>query len=219
MAFIGGDTSFVKTDYELEQRSFDKEKWRTLSSDDAFLYDRPPPEPSWFDEMWFWLLKHAGVPALEGINNILYYSRYLIIGLVILFVIRHLLQANFSSLFFKKTKRKSINNTLFNENIHELNFEQLIKEAVAKEEYRRAVRLHYLKSLKLLNNKDLIDWKINKTNQEYLHELQKTSLKKGFDQLTYWFDYIWYGEFPVSQATFEQVQQNFNTFNQQIQRR
>ncbi len=212
------DSTFINTNYPIQQRHFDETQWQELINDSDFLYDRPPPKPSWFDKFWYWLFKKTGAPALESISKLLYYTRYLILLVIVLFVISKLLQADFTTLFFRKTKRSKLKHTIFNEDIHELNFEQLIKDAIKQQDYRKAVRLNYLKSLKLLSNKELIHWKVNKTNQEYLAELQKTPFKKSFNQLTYWFDYVWYGEFPITQAAFERVQQQFLTFNQQIQK-
>ncbi|OIN57719.1 DUF4129 domain-containing protein [Arsenicibacter rosenii] len=90
------------------------------------------------------------------------------------------------------------------ENIHEINFEQAIDEAVQRRNFRLAIRLLYLQTLKQLTDKRLIDWKPDKTNRQYLVELIHTPLHQDFDRLTTRFEYVWYGDFPVDEQSYRQ---------------
>jgi hypothetical protein len=60
------------------------------------------------------------------------------------------------------SSKKRVNE--LNENIHEIDYDQDIKEAIAAGNYSLAVRLLYLQTLKTLSDNALIKWNINKTN-------------------------------------------------------
>lgn len=99
------------------------------------------------------------------------------------------------------------------ENIHEMDFDTMIQQLIAQKKYRRVVRLLYLKSLKIMTDKDLIQWEVNKTNWDYVFELKSEALRPGFKDLTVAFEYVWYGHVPVSDAQFSQIHDQFNRFN------
>jgi hypothetical protein len=53
-------------------------------------------------------------------------------------------------------------------------------------------------------------WEQGKTNHEYVNELRVPELKEPFSQLSYYFDYAWYGNFDVNRDLFERVNNIFN---------
>jgi hypothetical protein len=99
------------------------------------------------------------------------------------------------------------------EDIHAINFEENIQNAVDQSNYRLAVRLLYLKALKNLNDEHLIIWQPEKTNQAYVGELKNEEQQSQFAVLTRKFEYIWYGAFPLEQESFQQIYRNFQQFN------
>lgn len=56
----------------------------------------------------------------------------------------------------------------------------MIEEAIANRNYRFALRLNYLRSLKILSDKEIINWKIDKTNHEFIGEIKHSNLKSTF---------------------------------------
>ena len=105
---------------------------------------------------------------------------------------------------------------LVEKDITEVDFDELIKRTAASGDYRKAVRLLYLESLKTLNHKKWINWKPYKTNYEYQLELSGTKLQSSFDRLTYNFEYIWYGHFDIDQAVYQQLERGFKDFQSGI---
>ena len=97
-----------------------------------------------------------------------------------------------------------------------MDFEERIKEAVNNRDYKLAVRLYYLKMLKLLSDKKIIDWQINKTNSSYVKEVKKINLHNQFEKITTIFEWIWYGEFPIDETSFVKVRNIFTEFNSDI---
>ncbi|MNE27941.1 hypothetical protein D3C80_1213650 [compost metagenome] len=62
-----------------------------------------------------------------------------------------------------------------------------------------------------MSEKHLIVWDVEKTNTDYLYELQNQSQKEDFAYLSYLYNYIWYGEFELDEATFEKAKYAFET--------
>jgi hypothetical protein len=104
------------------------------------------------------------------------------------------------------------------DNIFEMNFEKEIQKAIEAKNFRLAVRLLYLRTLRDLSNRNLINYTHEKTNSEYLLQLGNTPYYKNFFKLTRNFDYTWYGQFELSQESFTLVQNDFSSFKQQLSR-
>jgi hypothetical protein len=102
------------------------------------------------------------------------------------------------------------------ENIYGIDFDQAIADAENRSAYREAVRWLYLKSLRVLADNKLIDWKINKTNIDYATELAGGNHYKDFQQLTRYYEFAWYGEFDLNQQDYQKVSQSFNRFNKTV---
>jgi len=101
---------------------------------------------------------------------------------------------------------------VLDENIHEMDFDKLIEDALMKKDYRGGVRLVFLYSLKMLSDKNLIHWDQGKTNHDYLDELKQDELRGGFNDLNLYFEYAWYGNFTINAETFAHVQQIFSVW-------
>jgi len=102
------------------------------------------------------------------------------------------------------------------ENIFELNFEKEIQKAIDAKNYRMAVRLMYLQTLKELSVRNLINYTHEKTNSDYLFQLAGTFYYKNFFRLTRDFEYVWYGHFTLSDESFSFIRNDFINFKTQI---
>jgi hypothetical protein len=94
------------------------------------------------------------------------------------------------------------------------NIQKLIQEALANNNYRLAVRYYYLFILQIMTEKELIDWQIQKTNEDYLKELKQERLQHPFKDITRLYDYIWYGEFPMDHEKYQKAESSFSTLKQ-----
>jgi hypothetical protein len=144
-------------------------------------------------------------------------SIYIILGLILIaLIIYQILKYNKGSL----TSSNALDNPdLAFENIDNINaidFDAEINKALAMLNYRLALRLMYLKALKKLSDKEYINWDISKTNSQYYQELQNPDLKNQFINLTYKFEYAWYGNLPINQQDFSVTQSQFSSFYQEI---
>ena len=138
------------------------------------------------------------------------YIVYGLLGVIVLYLlIKFLLENPVSSVF--KTENKDIEGFSYvEENIEQINFENLISKALKEKNYRLATRYLYLKSLKSLANKQIIEWHYEKTNSDYLNEIKDSQLKTLFKRVSYIYDYVWYGEFPIDEESFNKNKADFN---------
>lgn len=83
-------------------------------------------------------------------------------------------------------------------------------------DYQTAYRIKYLEVLQQLIHKNLIYYKKEKTNYEYLLQLSGKNVYEPFRQLTFNFDGIWYGEMKIDQARYESLLPYFNQFETTI---
>ena len=91
-----------------------------------------------------------------------------------------------------------------NENIHELDFDRLINDALQSGQYAMAIRWNYLQTLKALHSKELISWDAHKTVIEYVYEVKRPEIKSDFKEASQQFLYYRYGNFEASREDWEE---------------
>ena len=201
---------------KISVRKFSEEAISDYSKQQEFIYDDVAPKTlSVWDRFWRWIWSLIN-ELLSGktSGSII---KYVLIGVVIalvVFLVIKLIGLDLK-LFTRKSKSLDVPFSETLENIHEIDFDEQLNIALQNKNYRLVVRLLYLKTLKQLTDKNLIDWQPEKTNQAYVEELSRQSYHQQFVELTYQFEYIWYGEFYIDQPTFESIHQSFKDFNQQ----
>lgn len=112
-------------------------------------------------------------------------------------------------IFGKNSNKRTVYYSDIEKNIHLLDFEKLIKESLESGEKRAAIRYYYLWLLKIMAQNNYIEWDIEKTNSDYLYELQRPAHREEFTYLSYLYNYIWYGEFEIDETTFNKAQSRF----------
>jgi len=112
----------------------------------------------------------------------------------------------------KKNMRNTTSLVYEDEDINQVDLEGLLHNAIENQEYRQAIRYCYLISLKQLSDKKLITYHKDKTNSEYLFEIENTATRQKFSYLSYIFNYVWYGEFSVNESDFRTVESKYQSF-------
>ena len=102
------------------------------------------------------------------------------------------------------------------EDIFAIQYQQEIDKALAQGNYRLAVRVHFLRLLRMLSDKNLIQYKQEKTNLDYLMELSSKTWYAEFFRLTRHFEYSWYGHFEVEEQTYRVIAGEFNQFEKKL---
>lgn len=136
-----------------------------------------------------------------------------------LFLILYLGNSNIG-LFRKKIRRAmdDESDSSIPSDIFSINFQREIDKAVAGGNYRLAVRLHFLRLLRQLADKNIIRYTQDKTNFDYLLELQPTQYYPYFSRVTKNYEYSWYGNFSVSPGAYQTIKKDFDHFDQQLNR-
>jgi len=189
-----------------------------LQTDHDYQYgiDAPPPENP-FARVWAWFLRKLGA----FLSSVAYENvwQYVILFVIAGGAIYLLLKAEVLAFLFPR-KAQSVELTYENlaENIHEIDFDTAIDEAVGQRNFRLAVRLLYLKTIKQLTDAGRIAYKAEKTNRQYVYELANSPLQTDFERLTSQFEFVWYGDFPVDEAQFSALRTAFVAFNKSGQR-
>ncbi|MCB0464219.1 MAG: hypothetical protein KDC78_00900 [Aequorivita sp.] len=152
-------------------------------------------------------------PEMFQIVKIFVYMLLIIFAIYIL--VKLLVGDNASSFFSRKSKMVAPLN-IQEEHIENIDLDSYIKNALKEENYRLAIRYMYLKSLKLLSLNNIIDWHFEKTNSDYYREIENAALKENFKKTSYLYDNIWYGEYALDKAGFENAEKDFERLNQNL---
>lgn len=195
-------------------RALPHEKLEELLNDSDYKYDHvaPASESPWerFKE-WFWHMIDSIFSSREGNIGVTVFQ-YILIAAVLVTIILLLLKNKARALFYGKSASVNLDFSELEENINILNFDELITEAVAKKDFRKAIRLHFLKILKELSDRNLIAWEIAKTNTDYSVELKKSKLNEQFKELAFLYEYVWYGDIPVEEKKYLTLLEKFKRF-------
>ncbi len=152
-------------------------------------------------------------PGFQGSGIIQILAYLLIIGLVcfIIFII-------FSKIEIDKNFELSGKDKFTDEieDIKDLDTISLLEQALAKEDYRAAVRIKFLDALKTLSIQEKIIWKKEKTNRDYSRELRKESFGGSFQNLAYIFDHVWYGKTQILKERYQIIDSEFISFSKQL---
>ncbi len=196
-------------------RSLNETAQKKLLNNPNYKYDRvgPAPKSPWehFKE-WFGRLIDKIFATKGGKIGLGIFEWILIIAVIVL-IIFLILKNDVRALFYGKSASIPIDFKEFEEDIHKINFNDLIEDALAKRDFRKAVRLHFLKLLKDLTDNNLIKWQIDKTNHDYSIELSNSKYNSKFNELSLMYEYIWYGDFQLDETNFKTTISKFKEFN------
>ncbi|WP_338815469.1 DUF4129 domain-containing protein (plasmid) [Bernardetia sp. Wsw4-3y2] len=202
---------------EIKVKEFDNKKWNELR--DGIKYAKEieekkeeykEPASKWPELDWSFL---AGL-------------KYVLIGLVVALLALALVWFFTKGVLFgnKKTKLEEEQAAfLTEENLEKVEFgylEQALEKALLQRNFRMAIRIHYLWLLKVLYEKELINWKKDKTNHAYISELSNKASQESatsFRKLTLWYEKAWYGESKIDEKDFSMVETYFINFRKSHQ--
>ncbi|AKA34041.1 DUF4129 domain-containing protein [Flagellimonas lutaonensis] len=213
-------------DTRLQRITIDEDDLSTYRSDEKFDYTLEKTENTWLSGIknWLYNLLHRffewifGVEKATGFLSLfLRILPYILLVILIYLMVRFFVKSQVSPFLDSKKNPNTVILTEEERIIKSENIQDLIKEALANKNYRLAIRYYYLYILKLLSNKELIDWQLQKTNDDYLHELSNGSLKKAFAKATFLYDYVWYGEFQLDESKYQQAERTFKALQNSIE--
>lgn len=197
----------------LRVRYPDKDRLRDLQTDHDYQYgtDVPPPENP-LARLWAWFLRKIGAfLSSKAYENVWQYVLLVAIAGVAIYLLLKAEMLGF--LFPKKAQSAELAYENLAEDIHEIDFDAAVGEAIDQRNFRLAVRLLYLKTIKQLTDAGQITYRPEKTNRQYVYELANSPLQADFERLTGQFELVWYGDFPIDETQFAALRTAFMTFN------
>ncbi len=202
-------------DSDIEHRQFDKEKWGKVI--DGIDYNEKEKRPKEKDKSDSWE-GFGGNPSsffgnLSGIRYLFYAIGIIILGVLVFFIVKNTMLLHGTA----NRKNRAFTIEEAEQNLLETDLQRFLKEALAKGDYRMAVRVYYLEILKQLSLKGTIKWKRDKTNSEYLNEMRPQSDFKDFRKLTRTFERVWYGNKLIEKSIYNTISPQFEGYLKKIQ--
>lgn len=205
---------------ELRIQQISDEDLQVYKEDPKFNYEIVKADITWWDNLktWFGNLLTRLFEWFFGTEKAVGYLAiffeiipYILLALLVFVLIKFFMNVNARAMTYSKNNEAIVALSEEEHIIKNENIEELIKTAISNKNYRLAIRYYYLLILKQLSEKELIDWEIQKTNDDYIKELEKEELKIPFSHITLLYDYIWYGDFPIDEAKYIKAENNFTS--------
>lgn len=229
--FAQSDSLTVQKDEELLiQKKFNKTNLKSYKTDKNFDYTEivEVKEPTMLDRILSWFGRQIvrflewifGAESAQGIfKTILQVLPYVIAGLVLFLLLKFFLKVNSNAIISNASNKAVVTITEDEELIKNKDLSKLISQAIDNKNYRLAVRYYYLQLLKQLEEKEMIVWEQQKTNEDYNIEIREATLKLSFKKLTRLYDFIWYGSFEINEFEFTKVSSHFESVTKQLNKK
>jgi hypothetical protein len=216
--------SVIKVDSsKVGVRSFNAAAIDKYRNDPEFNYkdEKANAGLSWWQRFWTWfwelIARIFGTGSASVAPNPVF--KFIIWALAlgaVVFIIIKIADLSVKNIFSKESAEIDLPYSESLENIHQITFDEQIEKALAQRNYRLAVRLLYLSTLKQLNDAQLIHWQVEKTNSAYVNEIKNNDQRQSFSTLTRQFEYVWYGDFQVDSRSFQQISTLFHDFKMKL---
>jgi hypothetical protein len=94
--------------------------------------------------------------------------------------------------------------------------EVMLEQALANDDYRLAVRIYFIFTLKDLSEKKWIKWKKEKTNLSYLLEMRGKKQYELFDESVSIFELVWYGDYKINHQDYSSIESKFKVLLKEL---
>lgn len=199
--------------FEETVRMPDESRLQEISKDSRYDYKEVKKEMTLWDRFIQWLRDLFGKwITSEGVMMFLKITAALAFILVLVLFINQMRMGELKSAITRRGDRNVLNlrSTIITESSDKL--DELITKAITNKDYSIAVRYIYQKSLHILKDLNLINWRTDKTNHDYLYELKDHPSADYFSRLTYFYEYIDYGDFEIDEVRFKTIEKVYNKF-------
>jgi len=200
----------------IEVRKAPDEVMETYKKDKDYQYDRYENPESLWDRFWRWLLSF--IPRGTFSNKVTTWILIALAAITLTFLVFVLFGIKIKSLFILSKNASSLHPefALNGDDIHDTKLADMLRLYIETRALREATRVMYLLVLRELDKNGFIRWQKGKTNSDYCYELPSPEIKGEFKKMVLAYEYVWYGEFELSDHQFEEIQRQYDLFNRQI---
>lgn len=206
-AAVGDDTLDVRT------ARFDTAAIGLLRTDPALDYDRSLRVQELLWERLMRWLQH-GLRKVFGTGAGTFIFRHLDIGILAaaaIFLAFFLRKRLFHRAFAPEARPARQVHEL-PEDPSGLDLDALLAGAEQQQDWRGALRWHYLKALRKLVDEGRIRWQPKSTDRDYLHQLGDPGQRAAFGELSFLFHWAWYGDAPIDAPRYRSLVARFIAF-------
>lgn len=91
-----------------------------------------------------------------------------------------------------------------------------LAQALTAGQHDLAIRYRYLRCLQQLGLRQFVKLSVEKTNRQYLRELDGSGLKPEFARLTLTYENVWYGRQPIDSQRYQELAPMYDAFLKKI---
>ncbi len=208
------------------EKKFDVEKINRYKNNKEFNYVTLQETTSIFDQVKAWFVRSLRKIMSWFFDDIetpvgLLLSLLKVLPYVLLVVLVYLI----IKFFLKTNAHTSLHSTKNHGLVHLSNDEVLLQNkdlphllasAIEKEKYRLATRYQYILLLKQLSLNEVIVWQQQKTNKEYIKEVYRKNIHIEFEEITRFYEYVWYGNFQIDKYQYEKGMESISKIQEKI---
>lgn len=204
----------------IDKKEFDISRIKEYKSSDDYIYSIQEVEVSFFSRLLSWIkistrkILNFFFKDIESIAGFFYSFftslPYLIFTITFFLILKYSLQGKMRSIFQETTKSKITFET-DQELIEGKDLCKSLGNAIQTKEYRIAIRFYYLLLLKKLSKSEVIVLRKEKTNKDYIKELEKSTHQSKFIESTRIYDHVWYGNFEMNASDFKNAEALFKS--------
>lgn len=196
------------------QSSVDTAAWSKLLTDKEFWYANFKKQPKKEEEHSNNTGSSKSIFDTEGFKwFVWFFMGAVFIGIVIAFLL--------SSNTWLSQKAKKLNTpenvaTEIPDDIFAIDFEAYLDKARLAGNYRFAIRLLFLRMLKVMAEKGIIEYSKDKTNMDYLMQIANPANRNALSKTALYYDYVWFGHFEVAKEQYQQIEQEITALTQTL---
>lgn len=132
------------------------------------------------------------------------------------YILYRILGSGEALLFAKRQKKVKPGAAEHIPTFEETDWEAMLQKAVQANDVRLAVRYSYMLLLQLLQQRQMIDYRDDKTNYEYYRELERSPYRQPFKTISRQYEYAWYGNYELSAGAYNDYITLFNEVRQKL---
>ncbi len=213
---FSGITLFASTDQIVDSsdvvvRQPDQKFLDSYRSQKEFNYAPAPLETNFIKQLLVYLFNKIE-ELISFSKAIPLIFKILIWGLLIFFVFIIITQSQLYQLFYSDKEIETPAFIITKSDNEIVDYDDAIRQFKARQQFRNAIRVFYLKVINGLLTQGYIQFSKEKTNFDYLHDLTNDDLKSQFSGITSIYNHVWYGDVEINEDLFLRLASIFQSF-------